>query len=130
MDSFSDGSNVSLYPRPQSVAQRILKERQERNITAKVPVTPDSAQTHKKSKDSQRQPLHLAMRASAQKKRLTSKTEMSEKIKEEATLKAVKNYSVPPLPKEYYENMLKLQNNAYLSDVRDKNNSSALQSNG
>ena len=55
---------------------------------------------------------------------------MSEKIKEEATLKAVKNYSVPPLPKEYYENMLKLQNNAYLSDVNDKYNSSALQSNG
>ena len=86
LDSFSDGSNVSLYPRPQSVAQRILKERQERNITAKVPVTPDSTdrQTDKKSKDRQRQPLHLALRASDQKKKFSSKSEMSEKIKEEA----------------------------------------------
>ena len=55
---------------------------------------------------------------------------MSEKIKEEAHMNAVKNYTVPPLPKEYYENMLKLQNNAYLSDVKDEKSSSQSQNNG
>ena len=125
LESFSEGSNsVSLTPRPQSVAQRILKERQERNITAKVPVTPN-AKTNKKGKEKQRQSLYLALKATAQKKKQTSKTEMTEKIRQEAHLNAVKNYSVPPLPKEYHENMLKLQNNAFLSDRKENNNKSS-----
>jgi AAA+ superfamily predicted ATPase len=131
LESFSDGSNtVSLTPRPQSVAQRILRERQERNITAKVPVTPTNTKTNKKSKEKHRQPLYLALKATAQKKNQTSKAELTEKIRQEAHLNAVKNYSVPPLPKEYHENMLKLQNNAFLSDRKENNNNSSKNLNG
>ena len=39
-------------------------------------------------------------------------------------MNAVKNYTVPPLPKEYYENMLKLQNNAFLSEKNNNGSTS------
>jgi hypothetical protein len=80
----SNGSaSVSLDPRPQSVAQRILRERQERNITAKVPVTPGGSKDGGKAKANRRQPLHVALKATTQRKKQTSKSEIVEKIKQE-----------------------------------------------
>ncbi len=84
-----------------------------------TPNAPPPSASNKKANQKSKQPLYLALRASASKKKATSKTEMVQKIKEQAHLNAVKNYTVPPLPKEYYENMLKLQNNSFLSE---KNN--------
>ncbi len=101
---------------------------QEKNITAKVPVTPNAppnSASNKKANQKSKQPLYLALRASAAKKKATSKTEMAQKIKEQAHLNAVKNYTVPPLPKEYYENMLKLQNNSFLSEKKKNNGSTS-----
>ena len=123
MSSFTDDSNsVSLTPRPQSVAQRILRERQERNITDKVPVTPSATKTKasKKGKEKSRsQPLYLALKSTAKKKNLASKSELAEKIKQEALLAASDAYKVPPLPEEFYESMKKLQNNSFLKDKKE-----------
>ena len=127
MESFTDESNsVSNIPRPQSVAQRILRERQERNITAKVPETPENNNNNNpktkssKKNNKSRQPLYLALKATAQKNKQTSKSELAEKIKQEAILTAAETYRVPPLPNEFYENMKRLQNNSFLKDKDER----------
>lgn len=95
-------SNSTLKDRPESVAQRILRERRESGISAKTPVTPkdsrlSSAQRKRASaKASSRQPLHVALRYSAD--RHAPRAIMTQKIKQQAHFSAVKNFQVPPLP--------------------------------
>jgi len=107
------------------VAQRILRERKEKNIVAKVPETPEMNQekfkkvTHSRiyqdlnyykivlMKDSgkvvnpPRKPLHVALKETASKKEFSRET-TKEKIKEEVRFNAVLNFEVPPLPEGYF----------------------------
>jgi hypothetical protein len=97
----------------------------ERNITAKVPVTPDTSKPKSKAKGRTKQPLYVALKAATQKNKQTSKSELTEKIKQEAILEASKTYHVPPLPEEFYENMKRLQGNAFLTDRHENSSASS-----
>lgn len=78
--------------RPESVAQRVLRERQERRITAKVPITPNADVHHSpfsfrnntrrnSSANAPQKPLHVALRQSASQH--SSRAQMKERIKQQ-----------------------------------------------
>ncbi len=89
--SSSSSSLKSKRPRrPESVAQRVLRERKEKNISAKAP---KSAPLVKKDKKiTQKVPLHMALRQSSSKER--DRAQISEKIKHEAHFRLLKNFEV------------------------------------
>ena len=84
--------------RPESVAQRVLRERQEKRISAKTLQTPkqrpktSASGRNLTSGTNRKQPLHVALRQSASKH--APKAEMAEKIKQKAHFDAVKNFQV------------------------------------
>ena len=78
--------------RPESVAQRVIRERKEKKISTKVPQTPASQRPKTSSAKAKRQPLHVALRQSASKH--GSRALRAEKIKQQAHFNAVKDFQV------------------------------------
>ena len=78
--------------RPESVAQRVLRERKEKKISTKVPQTPASQRPKTSSAKAKRPPLHVALRQSASKH--GPRAIMAETIKQKAHFDAVKNFQV------------------------------------
>ena len=78
--------------RPESVAQRVLRERKEKKISTKVPQTSASQRPKTSSAKAKRQPLHVALRQSASKH--GSRAVRAEKIKEQVHFNAVKDFQV------------------------------------
>ena len=107
------GSNTTLRQnRPESVAQRILRERMEKRITARMPVTKnvDNVRGRRRSStgsarvpiaqvNSSAKPLHEALRQSASKH--APRAIMAQRIKQQAHFSAVKDFQVPPLPSDF-----------------------------
>ncbi len=81
----------SANGRPESVAQRVLRERQQKRIRAKVPVTSGS---QNRPQQQQAQPLHLALKRTTS-ARPATRSQLTERIKQQVHLNAVKNYQVP-----------------------------------
>ena len=99
--SMSSSSSSSVGPRrpkrPESVAQRVLRQRKEKNISTKTPVvTPKPKSAKDAGVVTHRQPLHVALRQSASKH--GPRSLMAQKIKQQAHFNAVRNYQVPALP--------------------------------
>lgn len=103
--SSSGSSKPSYTPngsRPESVALRVLKERQAQKIKAKTPVTskkkPRPSIERKVKQKLEREkasPLYMALRQSASLH--TSKEQLKERIKQQVHLNAVLNYQTPPI---------------------------------
>ena len=81
----SAGSSTKAK-RPESVAQRVMRERQEKRISARNVVTPP------KNKKKVKEPLHLALRKSASKH--GPRAVMAQKIKQKAHFNAVSEFQV------------------------------------
>ncbi|TRY61007.1 hypothetical protein TCAL_14923 [Tigriopus californicus] len=103
--SSSGSSKPSYTPdgsRPESVALRVLKERQAQKIKAKTPVTskkkPRPSVERKMKQKMEREkasPLYMALKQSASLH--TSKEQLKERIKQQVHLNAVLNYQTPPI---------------------------------
>ena len=78
--------------RPESVAQRVIRERKEKKISTKVPQTSASQRPKTSSAKAKRQPLHVALRQSASKH--GSRALRTEKIKQQTHFNAVKDFQV------------------------------------
>ena len=83
-------SSTTKARRPESVAQRVMRERQEKRISARNVVTPP------KKKNKVKEPLHLALRKSAS-KHGRPRAVMAQKIKQKAHFNAVSEFQVRPL---------------------------------
>ena len=79
-------SSTTKARRPESVAQRVMRERQEKRISARNVVTPP------KKKNKVKEPLHLALRKSASKH--GPRAVMAQKIKQKAHFNAVSEFQV------------------------------------
>jgi hypothetical protein len=92
----SSNSTIIRPKRPESVAQRVLRERKEKKISAKTPVTPKppksatSSARPRTTSNGKRQPLHVALRQSASLH--GPRALMAQKIKQQAHFNAVKNF--------------------------------------
>ena len=89
--STTSAGSSSGPKRPESVAQRVLRERQEKKIHARTVVTPNTKKMKAKSKE----PLHLALRKSASKH--GPRSVMAQKIKQQAHFSALSEFQVRTL---------------------------------
>ena len=78
--------------RPESVRERILRERKAKKISSKIVITPKSAKKSVAFNEGQREPLHVALRKSASAH--GPKSVVANKIKQQAHFSAMKNYQV------------------------------------
>lgn len=90
--SSSSISSSKGQKRPESVAQRVLRERKEKNISTKTPVSASNARPKTSSASKKRQPLHVALRKSASSH--GSRSVLANKIKQQAHFSALKNFQV------------------------------------
>ena len=86
-----DKGQNKLPKRPESVRERIIRERKAKKISSKIPVTPPRPATSKKS-EGPKQPLHVALRKSASAH--GPRAVLANKIKQQAHFSAVKNFQV------------------------------------
>ena len=78
--------------RPESVRERILRERKAKKISSKIVITPKSAKKSVAFNEGQREPLHVALRKSASGH--GPRSVVANKIKQQAHFSAMKNYQV------------------------------------
>ena len=79
--------------RPESVRERILRERKAKKISSKIVITPKSAKKSVAFNEGQREPLHVALRKSASAHQ-GPRSVLANKIKQQAHFSAMKNYQV------------------------------------
>lgn len=85
--STNSAKSLTRPKRPESVAQKVLRERREKRIRVKTP------ETKLKPKTKQKEPLHVALRKSAS-KHGRSKAILAEKIKQKTHFDTMKEYKV------------------------------------
>ena len=91
--SGSRGPLLGPDGRPESVATRVMRQRQERKIRTKLPRRPPTSFSTTQSATAASKPLHLALRAASAKH--GSKQRVKESIKQQVHFNAVKSYKAP-----------------------------------